>query len=165
MTVIGASSRKLSAANFASSLLGNIASSVLCVCEARGAEHGDDQLRRHRFPGQSVDHREGGAGVIDEHAHAGDVALPHSRLPSSADGPVPLVFAISGLDSRKENLADTYGALVDRGIGFFTLDSPGAGQSPVQASPTADRVFSRVLDYLAGRKEIDPKRIVVHGVS
>src|SRR6476469_9812305 len=87
------------------------------------------------------------------------------RLPSSADGPVPLVFAISGLDSRKENLADTYGALVDRGIGFFTLDSPGTGQSPVQASPTADRVFSRALDYLVGRKEIDPKRIVVHGVS
>ena len=95
----------------------------------------------------------------------GKEIVGYLRLPSSADGPVPLVFAISGLDSRKENLADTYGALVDRGIGFFTLDSPGTGQSPVQASPTADRVFSRALDYLVGRKEIDPKRIVVHGVS
>jgi esterase FrsA len=94
----------------------------------------------------------------------GKEIIGYLRLPSS-DGPVPLVFAISGLDSRKENLAETYGVLLDRGIGFFTLDSPGTGQSPVKASPTADRVFSRVLDTLAQRKEIDPKRILVHGVS
>jgi esterase FrsA len=87
------------------------------------------------------------------------------RLPVSTSGPVPVVFAISGLDSRKENLAEAYGALIERGIGFFTLDGPGTGQSPVKASPTADRVLSRALDYLIGRKEIDPKRIIVHGVS
>jgi esterase FrsA len=95
----------------------------------------------------------------------GKEIVGYLRLPSSADRPVPLVLAISGLDSRKENLADTYGALVGRGVGFFAVDGPGTGQSPVKASPTADRVFSRILDYLASRKEIDPKRIVVHGVS
>jgi esterase FrsA len=95
----------------------------------------------------------------------GKEIVGYLRLPPSTDGPVPLVFAISGLDSRKENLADTYGALIGRGIGFFTLDGPGTGQSPVKASPTADRVFSLALDYLTSRKEIDPKRIVVHGVS
>src|SRR4029077_6887175 len=82
--------------------------------------------------------------------------------PASANGPVPIVFAISGLDSRKENLAETYGALLEKGIGFFTLDGPGTGQSPAKVSPTADRVLSRALDYLVSRKEIDPKRIVVH---
>jgi esterase FrsA len=87
------------------------------------------------------------------------------RLPPSVNGPVPIVFAISGLDSRKENLAETYGALIERGIGFFTLDGPGTGQSPVKVSPTADRMLSRALDYLVSRKEIDPKRIVAHGVS
>src|SRR6201987_6462873 len=86
-------------------------------------------------------------------------------LPASANGPVPIVFAISGLDSRKENMAVTYGALLEKGIGFFTLDGPGTGQSPVKVSPTADRVLSRALDYLVSRKEIDPKRIVVQGVS
>ena len=35
----------------------------------------------------------------------------------------------------------------------------------MKASPTADRALSRALDYLVGRKEIDPKRIIVHGVS
>jgi pimeloyl-ACP methyl ester carboxylesterase len=95
----------------------------------------------------------------------GKEIVGYLRLPSSADGPVPLVLAISGLDSRKENMADTYGALIGRGIGFFAVDGPGTGQSPIKSSPTADRVFSRILDYLNGRKEIDPKRIVVHGVS
>jgi esterase FrsA len=95
----------------------------------------------------------------------GKEIVGYLRLPSSADRPVPLVLAISGLDSRKENMADTYGALVGRGVGFFAVDGPGTGQSPVKASPTADRVFNRILDYLASRKEIDPKRIVVHGVS
>jgi esterase FrsA len=95
----------------------------------------------------------------------GKEIVGYLRLPASVNGPVPIVFAISGLDSRKENLAETYGVLVERGIGFFAVDGPGTGQSPVKVSPTADRVLSRALDYLVTRKEIDRKRIVVHGVS
>ena len=95
----------------------------------------------------------------------GKEIVGYLRLPASANGPVPIVFAISGLDSRKENMAVTCGALLEKGIGFFTLDGPGTGQSPVKVSPTADRVLSRTLDYLVSRKEIDPKRIIVHGVS
>ena len=95
----------------------------------------------------------------------GKEIVGYLRLPSTTTGPVPLVFAVSGLDSRKENMALAYGALIERGIGFFAVDGPGTGQSPVQASPTADRVLSRALDYLRTRKEIDASRIVVHGVS
>jgi esterase FrsA len=87
------------------------------------------------------------------------------RLPPSAAKPVPVVLAVSGLDSRKENLAETYGALLAHGIGFFAVDGPGTGQSPVKAGPTADRVLSRVIDYLGTRSEVDAKRIVMHGVS
>jgi esterase FrsA len=95
----------------------------------------------------------------------GKEIVGYLRLPSATTGAVPLVFAVSGLDSRKENMALAYGELIDRGIGFFAVDGPGTGQSPVQASPTADRVLSRALDYLRTRKEIDASRIVVHGVS
>jgi pimeloyl-ACP methyl ester carboxylesterase len=95
----------------------------------------------------------------------GKEIVGYLRLPASAAGPVPLVFAVSGLDSRKENLANTYGELVERGIGFFAVDGPGTGQSPVKVSPTADRVLSRAIDYLRTRSEIDPNRIVLHGVS
>lgn len=95
----------------------------------------------------------------------GKEIIGYLRLPSPAPGPVPLVFAVSGLDSRKENLANQYGQLLERGIGFFAIDGPGTGQSPVKASATADRVLSRALDYLLTRREIDPNRIVLHGVS
>jgi esterase FrsA len=90
----------------------------------------------------------------------GKEIVGYLRLP-----PVPLVLAVSGLDSRKETMADSYNALIERGIGYFAVDGPGTGQSPVKVSPTAERVLTAVLDYLATRQKIDPKRIVMHGVS
>ena len=87
------------------------------------------------------------------------------RLPANAPRPLPLVLAISGLDSRKETVAETYAAALPQGIGFFTVDSPGTGQAPRKADETADDMYSRVLDYLATRPEIDKDRIVVHGQS
>jgi esterase FrsA len=87
------------------------------------------------------------------------------RLPKNAAGPVPLVLAISGLDSRKEDLSESFGAILPYGIGFFAVDGPGTGQAPIKVSPTADRMFSRVLDYLQTRPEVDNTKIAVHGVS
>src|SRR5579871_5320904 len=87
------------------------------------------------------------------------------RLPANASRPVPLVLAISGLDSRKETVAETYAAAIPEGLGFFAVDSPGTGQAPRKADETADQIYSRVLDYLATRPEIDKNRILVHGQS
>ncbi len=87
------------------------------------------------------------------------------RLPAKAPRPVPLVLAISGLDSRKETVSETYAAAIPEGIGFFAVDSPGTGQAPRKADETADQIYSRVLDYLATRSEIDKNRILVHGQS
>jgi pimeloyl-ACP methyl ester carboxylesterase len=95
----------------------------------------------------------------------GKEIVGYLRLPAKAAGPVPLVLAISGLDSRKETVAETYAAALPQGIGFFAVDSPGTGQAPLKASETADVMYSRVLDYLATRPEIDKNRIVVHGQS
>jgi dipeptidyl aminopeptidase/acylaminoacyl peptidase len=94
----------------------------------------------------------------------GKEIVGYLRVPR-ASAPVPLVFAISGLDSRKENLMDQFAPVLGEGIAIFAVDSPGTGQSPVKASPSADRVFSTALDYLATRKEVDAGRIVLHGVS
>jgi esterase FrsA len=85
--------------------------------------------------------------------------------PANVTRPVPFVLAISGLDSRKETVAETYAAALASGIGFIAVDSPGTGQAPVKASETADKMYSRVLDYLATRPEIEKSRIVVHGQS
>jgi esterase FrsA len=95
---------------------------------------------------------------------AGEI-VGYLRLPANAPRPVPLVLAISGLDSRKETVAETYAAALPQGIGFFAVDSPGTGEAPRKADETADDIYSRVLDYLATRGEIDKNRIIVHGQS
>jgi esterase FrsA len=87
------------------------------------------------------------------------------RLPANTARPAPLVLAISGLDSRKETVAETYAAALPEGLGFFAVDSPGTGQAPRKADESADQMYSRVLDYLATRPEIDRNRILVHGQS
>jgi esterase FrsA len=95
----------------------------------------------------------------------GKEIVGYLRLPANAKRPVPLVLAISGLDSRKETVAETYAAALAEGIGFFAVDSPGTGQAPRKADESADQMYSRVLDYLATRPEIDKNRILAHGQS
>jgi dipeptidyl aminopeptidase/acylaminoacyl peptidase len=97
--------------------------------------------------------------------YEGKEIVGYLRLPANAPRPVPLVLAISGLDSRKETVSETYAAAIPEGIGFFAVDSPGTGQAPRKADETADQIYSRVLDYLATRPEIDKNRILVHGQS
>src|SRR5260370_25932575 len=70
------------------------------------------------------------------------------RSPKNSKGPVPVVIAISGLDSRKEDLSENFGAILPYGIGFIGIDSPGTGQAPFKASETAERMCSPVIDYL-----------------
>jgi hypothetical protein len=87
------------------------------------------------------------------------------RMPKVSNQKVPMVLAISGLDSRKETVADSYGEILSHGVGFIAVDSPGTGQAPVKVSINAERMFSAVLDYLATLPQVDTKRIVVSGVS
>lgn len=95
----------------------------------------------------------------------GSEIVGYLRLPKSANGPVPLVIAVNGLDSRKEDLAESFAAILPFGVGFLAVDGPGTGQAPVKASPTADRMLSRVIDYAQSRAEVDKNRLAVHGVS
>ena len=87
------------------------------------------------------------------------------RLPKNANGPVPLVIAINGLDSRKEDLTESFAAILPFGIGFLAVDGPGTGQAPIKVSENSDRMLSRVIDYAQSRPEIDKGRIAIHGVS
>jgi esterase FrsA len=95
----------------------------------------------------------------------GSEIVGYLRLPKNAKGPVPVVIAISGLDSRKEDLSENFGAVVPYGIGFIGVDSPGTGQAPIKASENAERMFSRVIDYLQTRPEVDKTRIGMDGQS
>jgi fermentation-respiration switch protein FrsA (DUF1100 family) len=95
----------------------------------------------------------------------GKEIVGYLRLPKGAKGPVPIVLAISGLDSRKETVAETHNQILAHGVGYFAVDGPGTGQAPVKVGANAERMFSRALDYLKTRPEIDKSRIVVSGVS
>lgn len=98
-------------------------------------------------------------------AFEGSEIIGYLRLPKCSNGPVAVLLAISGLDSRKEDMAMNYGTLLQYGIGFLAIDSPGTGQAPVKASDTSERMFSRAIDYLLTRPEVDKTRLAVVGQS
>jgi pimeloyl-ACP methyl ester carboxylesterase len=80
--------------------------------------------------------------------------------------PAPIVVTIGGLDGRKENASFRSDAYLKHDVGYFSFDMPGTGQSTIrQVVPGAEREFSRVLDYVATRKDIDAMRVVVYGGS
>ena len=89
------------------------------------------------------------------------------RLPAgaSASHPAPLVLLASGLDSHKEDVAESAAAYLPHGIGFFAIDMPGTGENPLPAAPGSERAFSAVLDWLHTRPQIDAGRVVVQGIS
>jgi hypothetical protein len=95
----------------------------------------------------------------------GKEIIGYMRLPKNANDPVPLVIAVNGLDSRKEDLTESFGAILPFGIGFLAVDGPGTGQAPIKVSETSERMLSRVIDYAQSRPEIDKNRIALHGVS
>jgi pimeloyl-ACP methyl ester carboxylesterase len=94
----------------------------------------------------------------------GKEVIGYMRLPRSPQ-PVPLVIAVNGLDSRKEDLTESFGAILPHGIGFLAVDGPGTGQAPIKVSLNSERMLSRVLDYVATRPEVDKNRVTMHGVS
>jgi pimeloyl-ACP methyl ester carboxylesterase len=95
----------------------------------------------------------------------GKEIIGYLRLPKNAPGPVPLVIAVNGLDSRKEDLSESFAAILPSGIAFLAVDGPGTGESPIKVSENADRMLSRVIDYAQTRPEVDKNRLAVHGVS
>lgn len=95
----------------------------------------------------------------------GSEITAYLRLPKNLNGPAPLVIAVNGLDSRKEDLSESFGAILPFGVGFLAVDGPGTGQAPIKVSENADRMLSRVIDYVQTRPEIDKSRLAIHGVS
>src|SRR5258705_9710483 len=95
----------------------------------------------------------------------GKEIVGYLRLPKGVR-PAPLVLTIGGLDGRKENASFRSDAYLAHGVGYFSFDMPGTGQSTIrQVVPGAEREFTHVLDWIATRKDIDAKRVVVYGGS
>lgn len=95
----------------------------------------------------------------------GKEIIGYLRLPKNVHGPVPLVIAVNGLDSRKEDLTESFSAILPFGVAYLAVDGPGTGQAPIKVTETSDRMLSKVIDYAQSRPEIDKSRIALHGVS
>ena len=95
----------------------------------------------------------------------GKEIVGYLRLPKDSLGPVPVVLAIGGLDSRKEDMIERFSALLPYGIGALGLDGPGTGEAPVTVGPGAERMFSAAIDALRVRPEVDASRIAIYGGS
>lgn len=78
----------------------------------------------------------------------------------------PVVLSVGGLDSYKEFIVEQYGPVyLKAGLAYVALDMPGTGEAPLKAEPGAERIFSRVIDALQARTDVDATRIGFQGVS
>jgi dienelactone hydrolase len=84
-----------------------------------------------------------------------------------AAAPPPVVIMIPGLDSVKEELQATAEYLLRRGLAVLAVDGPGQGEaeSELPIEPAYERVATAIVDFLAGRADVDTERIGVFGVS
>ena len=83
-----------------------------------------------------------------------------------AGRPAPVVMSVGGLDSYKEYVVEQYGpGYLAAGLGYLAIDMPGTGEAPIKIDVGAERMFSKLLDALIARKDIDAKRVGFMGVS
>jgi hypothetical protein len=89
-------------------------------------------------------------------------------LPVSSAGPAPVVVCVGGMNAFKEDLLFTMRRhAAANGLSLLLVDHPGF--DPVsgrhQGSKLADShvLFSRWLDYLLTRADVDPDRIAIYG--
>jgi dienelactone hydrolase len=96
--------------------------------------------------------------------------LVHPDPQASGQHPAPAMVFFDGFDVTKE-LQYGYGIpdLAARGVGCLIVDGPGNGESvrfrnlPLVAE--TERYATPVFDYIAGRREFDPRRIGVMALS
>jgi pimeloyl-ACP methyl ester carboxylesterase len=96
----------------------------------------------------------------------GKEIVAYLQLPKDAIKPAPLVISVGGLDSYKEYVVDQYGPIyMKAGLAYLAIDMPGTSEAPLLIDVGAERMFSRLLDHLRTRADIDANRVVIQGVS
>jgi dienelactone hydrolase len=96
--------------------------------------------------------------------------LVHADPVEGWTGPVPAMVFFDGFDITKEiQYFKGVPDLVQRGIACLIVDGPGNGESPrfreLYLHHETERYGTAAYEYLAGRPEIDPKRIGVMAIS
>ena len=100
---------------------------------------------------------------IEINAAAGNIPI-YVRVPKDGQRHC-IVINFGGIDSFKAESYEYDEGLQKAGMASCAVDIPGVGECPIKASPTADSIFSAVIDYLETRPDVDPKRIAIMGRS
>jgi len=82
-------------------------------------------------------------------------------------GKGPVVVMAPGLDSTKEELHAYEDAFLNRGIAVLAIDGPGQGEAEYEIPICGDyeRAARAVVDWIEKRRDLDPERIAIWGVS
>lgn len=88
--------------------------------------------------------------------------IGYLRKPKEVDRP-PVVIATGGIDVYKEERDTT--DLLDSGLAAFSTDMPGNGECAEWYTPDAGRVYSKAIDYLHTRKDLDGECLGIIGRS
>ncbi len=92
----------------------------------------------------------------------GSAIAAHLRRPER-EGRVPIVVTWGGIDAYKEERrTDAY---LSAGLATLALDMPGTADAPLAGSADAERMWDDVLDWIAGRDDLDARRVGVVGNS
>ncbi len=94
----------------------------------------------------------------------GKEIVGYLQMPKGATA-APVVIAISGLDSRKEDMAERFRPMLAYGVGSLALDAPGTGQAPIKAAPGAERMLTSAVNFVFARPDVDKSRVAVYGGS
>ncbi len=95
----------------------------------------------------------------------GEKTIPvYLRVPKDGQRQA-IVINFGGIDSFKAESYEYDEGLQKAGMATCAVDMPGVGECPIKASPTAESIFSAVIDFVARRPEIDAKRIAIMGRS
>src|SRR5258708_5561288 len=94
----------------------------------------------------------------------GKEIIGYLQMPKGAAA-APMGVAISGLDSRKGDMAERFRPMLAYGVGSLALDAPGTGQSPIKAAPGAERMLVKALDFVVERPDVRNRRVAVYGGS
>jgi esterase FrsA len=92
----------------------------------------------------------------------GKKIIGYLRKPKGVTRP-PVVIATGGVDVYKEerNTAD----ILSIGAAAFSMDMPGAGESPAWNTPDAEKLYITTIDYLLTRNDLDGSRMGFVGRS
>ena len=91
------------------------------------------------------------------------------HFPKVPISPSPCVLCIPGMDSVKEEMSLYGDPFLERGMATLRLDGPGQGESNLRKIRATENNYAeagrKAVDYLLTRKDIDPARLGLYGVS